>query len=406
MTPAPPPITYVIGTYPSLTTTFIDREISALIARDIDVRVISLRRPRTELSDSQQSLALRTEYVLPVRPLAMIGSQLTWLMRRPFAYFRLLAYLLTRPHGPASRPRTVAHFMMGVDVARRLRGAPGSRIHAHFADRAATVALVASRLLGTTYSLTAHANDIYVSPTLLEMKIVNSAVTVTCTEYNLQHLQGTLGPEAGRRVRRIYHGLDLERYTSIEPASGPTPLVVSVGQLKEKKGLRHLIEAMAILRDRGFDAECAIVGDGPLRAALGTLIRELRLDERVRLVGALPHPAVVDRYRNARMFVLPCVVAEDGDRDGIPNAILEAMAAGVPVISTPISGIPEAVRDGETGLMVEPANSQRLADAIERLGRDDALWNLLSRSARAFVVREFELARNTDRFLEVIHPHA
>ncbi len=402
MTWAPKRITYVIGTYPSLTTTFIDREISALIARDVDVRVVSLRRPHTDLSDAQQALAARTEYVLPVRPLSMIGSQLTWLLRRPVTYIRLLAYLLTRRHGQASRRKTVAHFVMGVDVARRLRGRPDGRIHAHFADRAATVALVASRLLGTTYSLTAHANDIYLSPTLLETKIANSAVTVTCTEYNLRHLRDTLGREAGRRVRRIYHGLDLERYTSIRPATGSTPLVVSVGQLKEKKGLRHLVEAMAILRDRGFDTECSIVGEGPLRSDLEALIRELRIEDRVRLTGALPHPEVIDQYRNARMFVLPCVIAEDGDRDGIPNAILEAMAAGVPVISTPISGIPEAVKDEESGLLVETANSQRLADAIERLGGDDELWDVLSRTARAFVVREFELERNTDRFLEVI----
>lgn len=398
-------ISYVIGTYPSLTTTFIDRELAELVKRGFDVRVVAVRRPRSELSEGQRELARRTEYVLPVRPLAFAWTQLRWLVRRPLTYLGTLVYVLRQPHDNGSRRKSVAHLLIGAEVARRLEPRRDGHLHAHFADRAATVALVASRLLDIRYSLTAHANDIYLAPTLLPAKIGNSIVTVTCTDYNERHLRETLEPGVGSRVRRIYHGLELEGYTSIERDAGRSRVIVSVGQLKQKKGLRHLIEAVALLRDRGVDVECRIIGEGPLRDELQGLIASHHVEDRVTLLGALPHPAVVTHYREARAFALPCVVADDGDRDGIPNAILEAMASGLPVISTPISGIPEAVRDGETGLLVEPGDAAQLADALERVVTDDRAWRNLGSAARSFVIGEFEISRNIDRFLEAIDGH-
>ena len=395
-------VSYVIGTYPALTTTFIDREITALIDLGVDVRIVSMRRPAAEPSDAQRRLAERTQYVLPPSAIRMGASQLRWLATRPFTYLHALAYLLTRHHENGSRLRTVAHFLMGAEVASRLRNRANGHLHAHFADRAATVAYVAGRLLGTGYSLTAHANDIYLNPNLLPMKIGNSRFTATCTEYNLAHLRNSLGPRAARRVQRIYHGLELGTYARLgeSGAAAATPIIVSVGQLKEKKGLRFLVEAVAMLRDRGLEVACHIIGDGPLRAELSQLIEQHRLGDRVALLGALPHQEVVGQYAAASIFALPCVVAEDGDRDGIPNAILEGMASGLAVVSTPISGIPEVVHDGTTGLLVPPADSAALADAIERLLRDEELRRGLGDGGRAFVMDAFDVRRNAERLLE------
>jgi glycosyltransferase involved in cell wall biosynthesis len=396
------PITYIIGTYPQLTTTFIDREISALMARGLDVRIVAMRRPATPPSPGQRALSARTEYVLPPRPLSLLVSQIRWLLQRPVTYLHALAYLLSRRHEHGSRLRTVAHFLMGVDVARRVRSRGDSRLHAHFADRAAIVAYVAGELLGTGYSLTAHANDIYLRPTMLPMKIGESRVTITCTEYNVGYLRSLLPPAAAARVRRIYHGLELDRYAALARVAADEPVILSVGQLKEKKGLRHLVDAMAMLRDRGVHASCRIIGEGPLRDELMAQIAAHGLEGTVDLLGALPHDAVLRHYAEATIFTLPCVVATDGDRDGIPNAILEAMAAGIPVISTPTSGIPEVVRDGETGVLVPVADAAALADSLETLVRQPELRSRLGESGRAFVVDAFDVNRNAERFLEAI----
>jgi glycosyltransferase involved in cell wall biosynthesis len=172
-----------------------------------------------------------------------------------------------------------------------------------------------------------------------------------------------------------------------------------VAQLWERKGLEDLVRACRVLADRGIAASCRIVGEGPLRGRLEQLIAALDLSDRVVLTGALRHPEVVALLGQARAFVLPCVVAPDGDRDGIPNVILEAMASGLPVISTPVSGIPEVVRDGETGFLVPEHDPTAVADAAARLIADPELASRLGAAGRAFVREEFDLDRNVERLL-------
>jgi glycosyltransferase involved in cell wall biosynthesis len=177
------------------------------------------------------------------------------------------------------------------------------------------------------------------------------------------------------------------------------PLLLAVGQLKHKKGLHHLLDACRILVDRGSSFDCEIVGDGPLRGELTARIAELGLRSHVRLLGALPHEVVVERYREASIFVLPCVTGPDGGRDGIPNVILEAMAMGVPVVSTRHSGIPEAVQDGRTGLLVPPGDAEQLAGAIARLLDDGALRERLGSRGRERVREVFDIEANAKALL-------
>ncbi len=392
-------LTYIIGTYPSLTTTFIDREIQALIDRGADLQVVSIRHPRSQLSPSQRVLQRRVRYLLPANPFRLAAAHLRFAVGSPSRYFGTARYLLGRPHPPGARLRTLLHFATGVYAAYLVRDRAGIHLHAHFVDRAAIVALVSARLLRSSYSVTAHANDIFIRPVMLSEKVEGATFLATCTEYNRQHLTRLLGPRLGAKIHRIYHGLDLVAY---EPASrrpdGP-PLVLAVGQLKEKKGLRYLVDACHELESRGIDFECRIVGDGPLWEELQTSIKQFGLT-RTHLEGALQHPEVVKLYRRASVFVLPCVVADDGDRDGIPNVILEAMAMGLPVVSTPVSGIPEVVRDGATGLLVPPADAAALADAIATLIADPERGRRLGRAGHRFVDSNFEIAKNADRLLE------
>lgn len=394
-------LTYLHGRYPVLTETFIDREILRLLASGVDLRIVSIRRPSDELSVAQRELSRRVEYLLPASRLGVATAMLWGLLRHPITFLRTLAWLLSRRHPPGTVTRTALHFVTGVYAAWRLRDRRGVHIHAHFVDRAATVALVASRLLGTTYSVTAHAQEIYVNPVLLKERIGEAAFAVTCTEYNLRHLRAELGARATRRLSRLYHGMDLtgDRGSGEEGPERDRGFIVSVAQLWERKGLRYLVEACGTLRDRGTDFRCEIIGDGPQRDELRSIIDRLSLADHVVLTGPLPFPEVVQRYRRAGVFVLPCVVTDEGDRDGIPNVILEAMASHLPVISTPVSGIPEVIRDGDTGLTVPERDPAAIADAVERLIADPALAGEIAERASALVRAEFDMARNVDRLL-------
>jgi glycosyltransferase involved in cell wall biosynthesis len=258
-----------------------------------------------------------------------------------------------------------------------------------------------SRLLNRPYSVTAHANDIYVDPILLPEKMAEAKFVATCTQFNETHLAGLNGNGLGHKLHCIYHGLDIDQYQPPERKQpSTTPLLLAVGQLKEKKGFAHLLRACRLLKDQGYNFKCHIVGDGPDRQVLTRQIEQLGLGGTVTLCGALPHQAVIDKYREADIFVLPCITGQDGDRDGIPNVILEAMAMELPVVSTRHSGIPEVVVDGVNGLLVPPADDTALAQALAKL-LDDGNGRLqLGQRGRQTVIESFSVEKNVERLLE------
>lgn len=397
-------LTYIIGTYPSLTTTFIDREITGLLRRGADVVVLSIRRPRTPLSPAQVRLQQNVRYLLPPRPMGIVAGHIRFLVRQPRTYVRSLVSILRAPHGGASRLRSLWHFAAGVEAARAASDRRGVPLHAHFVDRAATVAMVAAPLLGSSFSCTAHANDIYVRPVLLPEKVRAARFVATCTEANRRYLLERLGQWSDQRLVTIRHGIELSQFADRRGSivDAREPVILTVAQLKEKKGIADLIAACRVLRDRSVAFSCRIVGDGPLRQELEELARTLDCSDRITFAGALPFPDVVEEYRRASVFALPCVVAADGDRDGIPNVILEAMAMSLPVVSTAISGIGEIVLDGRTGLLVRPHDVGALGDAIARLLADPSLRGRLGRAGHARVVEEFDVERSLDCLVDAI----
>ncbi|MGA7271072.1 MAG: glycosyltransferase, partial [Acidimicrobiia bacterium] len=378
-----------------LTTTFIDREIRSLRQAGVAVRVVSIRRPGSALSSTQRSLMEQVTYVFPVRPLALLGHLLGFAFRRPVKMLVLFVRLMAGDHPTLrSRFKTLAHAVLGVHVAGLVRDWRPRHLHAHFVDRATTVAMVVSALTDVPFSATAHANDIYVSPVLLAEKVRLARPLVTCTSYNAVHLSRVTGRNG---IRVIRHGLELDMYRP-HRADRDVSRIVSVGQLKEKKGFTYLIAACRRLRDLGFDFRCDIVGEGPLREALTDEIARFGLEHVVSLRGSLDHAEVVELLDGAGAFALASVMAGDGDRDGIPNVILEAMAMELPVVSTHHSGIPEAVEDGVTGFLVPPGDSFALASALGRLLKDPELARSLGRAGREVVERRFDAGVNAAAF--------
>lgn len=392
---------YIVGTFPAFSTAFIDREIRSMRNRGVDLHIVAIRRPSADqpLSEEQRELQRDVTYLLPVATLQLIIGHLLFLFSRPLAFFGTLGYLLTRPH-PTLKARimTVLHFAEGVHAAYLIRNRTFDHLHAHFVDRAAIVALVASRLLNVPYSLTAHANDIYVNPVLLPEKIEHAKFITTCTGYNHKYLNKALGSQLNGKLYLAYHGLDLSNYEPAEtPPQRTRPLLLSVGRLTEKKGFSYLINACRDLKAEGYDFECHIVGPGPLQETLEAQIKQCDLEGIVTLCGGIPHEQVVEKYQRAVAFVLPCIIAKDGDRDGIPNVLIEAMAMQLPVVSTDHSGIPELVENNVNGLLVPPNDEVALRDALRKILDAPESYKDFGIRARQKVLNDFELERNTTR---------
>ena len=399
-------LVYVLGTYPLLTTTFIDREIAALRGWGVNVHLVAVRRPDTPLSSEQRKLRQGVRYLLPVRWRDLLLSHLYFVMRRPGTYARTLGFLVSRPHSSLTgRVKTVLHFGEGVYAAYLVRDLVFREFHAHFADRAATIALVAGKLLGVPYSLSIHAaGDIFVEPVLLREKVMGARHVVTCTAHNKDVVMSIVGADASDLISHARHGLDLAAYPMGSGPAPEPPMILAVGQLKERKGFTQLVSACATLRDRGYRFRCKIVGRGPQHAHLQMLIDRLSLEDTVSLSGALRHEDVIREYQQATMFVLPCIRTGEGDVDGIPNVLAEAMALQLPVVSTHLPAIRELVVDGANGLLVAPNDEAALSDAIARLLDRPDLRTRLGEQGRRTIQETFQLEPNVRAFASTLWP--
>lgn len=383
---------FLVKTWPKLSETFILEEVLGLERLGQELHIFALNAPTDAISH---------EAVARVRaPASCLGDTLRQglsgvlsehvrlIKAFPLRYVATVLRTLARPE-----PGRRRDFLRGARLANELLDRRIDHLHAHFVSEPAAVAEIAAGLSGCGYSLSAHAKDIYLSgASVLRRKLNGARFTVTCTEYNRRHLEG-IAPNA--TLCRMYHGIDLARFhPSLRREDGEVPLILAVGRLREKKGFATLIDACARLREAGQPFRCEIVGYGEEQASLEARIAEAGLQRHVALAGKLPREEVIERYARAAAFVLPSQLARDGDRDGIPNVLLEAMAMEVPVVSTSVSGIPELVRHGRNGLLVEPENPTRLAAAIAELLGDAPLRNRLGRAARETVAAAFDNERN------------
>jgi glycosyltransferase involved in cell wall biosynthesis len=385
------PLGVLVKIYPKLSETFILEEILGLERLGLPLRLYALA-PATDAITHPAVAQVRAPLTtLPTAALKNAWAhttrhaQLLW--AAPLRYLGTLASALGRGR------RGLNDFVRAGWLAAQLRDDGVQHLHCHFISTPADIAELAARLLALPFSISAHAKDIYLSDPLdLKRKLEAARFTVTCTEINRQTL-AAIAPQAG--VHRMYHGVD---HALFHPArrrlAGEVPLIVSVGRLREKKGLDTLIDACATLRARGESFACEIVGYGEEQARLEAQIARLDLSAQVRLVGKLAREQVIERYARAAVYVQPARIAADGDRDGIPNVLLEAMAMGVPVVASRVSGIPELVGHCRNGLLVEPDDPQGLADAVKRLLLHPRMGAELGQSARATVTKCFDNDRN------------
>ena len=401
------PLAILVKTWPKLSETFILEEVLGLERSGVDLRLYALEPPSDEI---RHPVVAQVRAPLVCVPPLAAGHALGYAWRHlqlaatsPWRYVQTL--------GQAMRQRTLREFLRGGWLAVQLRQDGAAHLHVHFISTPAEVAAAASATGGLPFSISAHAKDIYTSrPEDLQRRMQAARFTVTCTEFNRQTLVA-LAPMA--RVRRMYHGID---HTEFHPRhrqaattlSGQPPLVLAVGRLRAKKGLDTLIDAVRLLRDRGLALRCEIVGYGEEQAALEARIRGQGLNDVIALRGKLARADVIACYARASLFVQPSRVTADGDRDGIPNVLLEAMAMGLPVVASRVSGIPEILRHLDNGLLVEPDDAAALADAMAQALSQPAMTRALGEQARAAVLASFDNDHNLQvltHLLEQTHAH-
>ncbi len=384
-------IGYVLKMYPRFSETFILSEVLAHEAAGTELRLISLRPPidgrfHGSLSDVRAPVTYLNHHGTRAADLWELVHQATVRFPRMPGVLKQLA------------AADASDAAQALELAALVDSAGLTHLHAHFGSVATTVARLASLLTGVPYTFTAHAKDIFqedVDAADLRRKLIDSSGCVTVSDFNVAHLRATYGIAADRVVR-IYNGLDLDRFPYAAPDERPCG-IVSVGRLVEKKGFADLIDACAILAAEGRTFRCDIVGSGPLGPALAERITAAGLEDVVVLTGSMPQHEVLRIVQQAAAFAAPCVIADDGNRDGLPTVLLEAMALGTPCVATDVTGVPEVIRHENTGLLVEQHRPLALARSLGRLLDDRQLRTNLALSARNLVETEFDGARQSAR---------
>jgi len=400
------PIAYLSQIFPTLSMTFVYREVEGLRRRGVDVETFATWRPDiAKLSAEAKHLVDTTTYVYPVKPLAFLARHVRYAVTYARRYWGTLLYLLTRPGETLkNRVRTLVHFSQAICLLTEVKERNVRHLHSHFALNSATIALVLGRMLKIPYSFTSHAKDLYVNPVLLPTKIRDAEFIVTISDYNRRFMQELVPTsEVGQKIHVVHCGVDLSHFTASKgqrPEGKPFE-ILSVSQLNEKKGLSYLVRACKILKDRNYDFRCSIVGGGVQEELLRNLIRDQGLEKEVRLEGPVFQEELKTFLDRADVFALPCVIGSDGDRDGIPVCLMEAMAMEIPVVSTTVSGLPELIEDGVSGRLAPPEDPNALADALGDLLESADLRAQFSAAGRKWIEKEFTIDKNVERLRQL-----
>jgi len=395
-----PTLAYITQAYPALTNTFIYREVLALEQRGFDIATFGIWKPdKQKLSPESRPLVDTTNYVFPLRWGNLFKSHLHYLLTCPRKYLGTALFVLTRPNESLNnRKRTLGHFIEAIYLAPEMERRGVRHIHAHFTINAASIALILARLLDISFSFTAH-NIFFTDRILIIDKLREARFIASISEFSRQYLMRLLpGGKIDDKIHIIHCGLESQDFTpsTERPANDPS-LILFVAQLAERKGTPYLVEACRILRDRGVQFRCVIIGGGPQLGLVQTLVSRYDLINYVELTGPLFQEQLKPYLADADVFTLPCITAANGDMDGVPVSLMEAMAKEIAVVSTIVSGIPELIQDNENGLLVTEKDSIALANALQRLIEEPELRTRLGENGRQKIAQEFDVHKNAEQ---------
>ena len=398
-------VAYIMSRFPKLTETFILYEIVALEEQGLDVVLYPLWREQTTVIHPEAAPLVERANYTPTLSWDIIKASLHYLGRHPRRYLSAVWTLLRRNWG------SLRYFLGALAIipksalfARRMTAEGVTHIHAHFASHPAAAAFFIHRLTGIPYSFTAHGSDIHREKRMLPEKVAEADFVVPISSFNREVILNACGFDdaaAGKMVV-IHCGVD-SRYFRPQPnhngryAEGKTLNLICVGTLHEVKGQSYLLEACRLLHQRDIPFNCRFVGSGPDEAALKKQTAENGLEKKVHFLGRRPRDEVVQLLGEADVLVAPSVPSRDGRREGIPVVLMEAMACGLPVVASRLSGIPELVEDGRSGLLVPPGDPEALADTLARLYHEPETRQNMGQAGRDVILQTFDLHTNAAR---------
>lgn len=383
-------LAYLFERFPSFTQTFCYREVVELRRQGVSPAIFSVRRPVNEpAQDWDASVIDQVEYLPGDEQLVREVDRAVRKAKLPES--------ATREIAAWGRKTDFLRLYQAAHLGPRLQALGVRHLHVHFAGLAARTAYWIGRFFGIGFSFTGHANDIF-APKPFEIslgELIGAARgVVTVSDFGVRFLQKKY-PDHAAKVRRVYNGIDLGRFQRADFSAAP-PTIVSIGRLIEKKGFPDLIEACRLLRERGIAFRCEIIGEGPLETLLRDQIAASGLTSVVALTGPLPQGEVIERLARSALFVLPCVAEAGGGMDNLPTVVMEAMAAGLPVVSTAVGGVPEMVSDGVTGRLVPEHQPLALADALAQIVADQRLAQSLGEGGRQRAAELFSIGQNVE----------
>jgi glycosyltransferase involved in cell wall biosynthesis len=395
-------IAYILGEFPSRSEFFILNEIISLRQKGIDIRTMAIRRS-APLHAVPGAAGVGAVFYHPFAVVTAHGYALLRFRRR---YLTVLVQLVREAGSARKALKALKDLSIALFFLFRLRGSGLTHIHAHFLSLPTRIALIMSRISGIPFSASAHAQDIYTtSREKLAGILRHLKFIVTCTASNKTFLDNMIKGEESAKVIHIYHGIDCghwQQKSLRKESDGDRPIhLLTAARLVEKKGIIYLLRAMRELMKGHYDVRLSIVGDGPLYESFHRYIEAYGLGSRVTLCGAMGQESLRAYYGGADIFILPSVVAADGDRDGLPNVLVEALAVGLPVVATATSAIPELILHEQTGLIIGERDVRGIADAVIRLSTDTLLYNALQVAGRKLVSNRFNIDHSTHRLADL-----
>lgn len=406
-------IAYYLWRYPIVSETFIQREIVALKKAGLNLFVVADSVDEFErINPVLNTLISETLYLLPLNIIKLFYFVIMYLIKNPFKYISTFYYVYKEKYDcNKALKQDITIFFKAVYFSAILRENEIYHIHSPWSDVNSFIALVASKLTGLPLSIQARAHDIHRkdSAFALSEKFGNSKFIVTNTRYNEKYIKEILEPSQWNKIKLIYNGIDLDNFNpgKRKLKNNKEIYLLCVARLIPQKGLTYLLKAFDIIKKKGFNFKCKIIGgteEPRYRDYYHNLLqlnKDLGLEEYVFIEGVKPFEYTLQQYNNADIFVLPCIIAEDGSRDIIPNVLIEAMAMKLPVISTTVTGVPEIVDNEQNGILVSPNDEKELADSIIRLIENVKLRHKLGEKARFKVEQRFDINKNIQSYIDL-----
>lgn len=395
---------YIMSRFPKISETFILYEILEQEKLGLTVEVYPLLREHQPVTHPEAERLAARAHFQPFFSWPILAANWHFMRKRPRVYFRAVAEALRGTWGSRNFfLGAIAYLPKAVRFAFMMQQQGVNHVHAHFCNHPALVALIIHRLTGIPFSFTAHGSDLHKDRRMLDKKVEAAAFAVTVSTFNKQVMLEACGQPAHGKIHIIHCGIDPRVFlpaVKVE-ANGPFRMIC-VASFEEVKGHQYLVAACQILREEKVDFVCDFIGDGPTRAKIEKQIARARLQDRVLLHGSRKRAEVAEMLRAADVKVLASVPTRNGKREGVPVVLMEAMASGLPVVSSKLSGIPELVEEGRTGMLVAPGDVGALARALRKLFEEPALRSSMGQAGREKVLRDFNLPNNTQKLARVI----